>query len=88
MRKLSYGVDYFVYLVELPWGVYGTSEANEDGTYTILINSRYTVERQEITLVHEILHCSLGHFDRDQEDKSRAEKEYEVKCILKQLRAS
>lgn len=43
-------------MIDFHNSVGATHVMNEDGTYTIFINSRFTKERQEIAYLHEIEH--------------------------------
>lgn len=36
---------------------------NEDGSYTIILNSRHTSERQKEAFIHALNHIQNNHFD-------------------------
>ena len=54
--------DHFVRLVELPRAVRGVSVPNDDGTFSVYINSLYDDETQRRTLEHELEHLTRDHF--------------------------
>ena len=57
--------DYFVKLVDFPvCSCGGVVLLNEDGTYTILINSRLSHEQNADSLIHELNHIKNGDFYR------------------------
>lgn len=59
-------VDYFVRLVDLPVCTCGgIIMLNDDGTYTILINSRLSHAQNLDSLRHELNHIKNGDFFRD-----------------------
>ena len=62
--------DYFVRLVDLPPRVRGITVPNEDGTFSIYINSRLSVPVQRDAYDHEVRHVVLDHLydDRPIED--------------------
>lgn len=53
--------DAFVRLVELPWSIRGLTVPNNDGTYTVYINSLLPEETQRETLAHELYHIEHDH---------------------------
>ena len=60
------GVDYFVRLVEFPnQAAGGVSVSNGDGTFSIFINTRCSMDRQRKALDHELQHLIKNHFFRD-----------------------
>lgn len=58
-----------VVLMDNPFGVKGSTNKNEDGSYTIIINSRLSYEDQCSTYKHEINHILNGDFDMDDVQK-------------------
>lgn len=59
-------VDYFVKLVDFPVCTCGgIIMLNDDGTYTILINSRLSHAQNLDSLRHELNHIKNGDFFRD-----------------------
>ena len=57
--------DYFVKLVDFPvCSCRGVILLNEDGTYTILLNSRLSHEQNADSLIHELNHIKNGDFYR------------------------
>lgn len=48
---------------DLPYQVRGTV-IKKDGEYCIIINTRYTLEQQEETLKHEMLHIEREDFEK------------------------
>ena len=57
--------DYFVRLVDLPIGVHGFIVPNDDGTYSVYINSRDSSVRQRQACKHERKHIARNDFSRD-----------------------
>ena len=49
-------IEYFVRLIPLPRHVEGCVTPNDDGTYSIYINSEISAERQREALKHELMH--------------------------------
>lgn len=59
-------VDYFIKLVDFPVCTCGgIIMLNDDGTYTILINSRLSHAQNLDSLRHELNHIKNGDFYRD-----------------------
>ena len=54
--------DYFVRLVDLPGSVGGAVNPNEDGTYNLYVNARFSTDRERI--VDEFLH-EWEHLEND-----------------------
>lgn len=52
---------YFVRLVAMPPSVRGVVLPNDDGTYTIIINSVLPEERRREVLEHELAHIKKDH---------------------------
>lgn len=59
-------VDYFIRLVDFPvCSCGGALLLNEDGTYTILLNSRLSRDQNSDSLRHELNHINHDDFHRD-----------------------
>ena len=57
------GIDYFVYLVPFPvWTCGGFVMPNDDGTYSVYINSLLSEDMQQKALRHELKHIADGDF--------------------------
>ena len=70
--------DHFVRLVELPRRVYGVTMPNDDGTFSVYINSLLSSAEQRRTLEHELAHMARDHFYSsdpvgEQESEARGE---------------
>lgn len=66
MTRLDHADDVFVELVD--FGNTPGSEvvtANEDGSYTILLNARYSYERQVEACIHACKHIDGHDFEKD-----------------------
>lgn len=74
--------DVFVRQVELPLTVKGFVTPNDDGTYSVYLNSLYDEETQRRTLEHELRHLDRNHFER--EDASYETLEAEADGLLVQ----
>lgn len=46
--------DYFVRTVDMPPAIHGSVSPNPDGTFSVYINSRDSIERQRKALDHEV----------------------------------
>ncbi len=58
--------DYFINFVDFPvCSCGGVILLNEDGTYTILLNSRLSRQQNRDSLIHELNHIKNGDFYRD-----------------------
>ena len=57
-----------VFLYPLPCRVKALTTKNEDGTYTILLNSRLNYEQQRKSYLHELLHLKNNDFDKEDVD--------------------
>jgi hypothetical protein len=75
--KYYEGSDYWVRYVEFPnMASPSLASSNGDGTFTILINTLFSEERQQEGLEHELRHLEAEHFYRD--DRSIASVEQEA----------
>ena len=54
------GIDYFVYQVPFPVGLRsnGMVALNDDGTYSVYINSRASVTQKKKAMQHELRHMA------------------------------
>ena len=58
--------DYFIKFVDFPvCSCGGVILLNEDGTYTILLNSRLSRQQNRDSLNHELNHIKTGDFYRE-----------------------
>ena len=62
-----------VIYIDLPTSVRGFARYNPDGTYTIVLNSRMSIEQQRRTWAHEMRHIIRGDFDKDDVDAIEVE---------------
>ena len=46
--------DYFVRTVDMPHGIHGSVTPNPDGTFSVFVNARDSIERQRKALDHEV----------------------------------
>lgn len=77
-RGLIEGCDYFVHLVDFPvCSCGGCVMLNEDGTYTVLLNSRLSHQQNIDSMRHEYKHMEHDDFYRD---ISLEQKEREADC--------
>ncbi len=58
-----------VYFMDMDTAVDEQVIFNEDGSYSIFINSRLNWERQMIAYQHALVHIMNGDFDRQSADK-------------------
>ena len=58
--------DYFVRVIALPPAVRGVTVPNDDGTFSIYINSLYGEGTQRLVLQHELEHLARDHFYKDE----------------------
>lgn len=56
---------YFIRVLDFKCNTPGTSTINEDGTYTIFINGRMSIEKQKETFIHELNHIMNNDFKLD-----------------------
>ncbi len=57
------GVDYFIYLIDMPATTCACSTKNDDGTYSLFLNSSLPFEKQKEAAEHEVIHIESGHLD-------------------------
>lgn len=66
LEKLIEGVDYFVCFWDFPnYASNMFCSPNDDGTFTICFNSRFTREQLLKDVPHEFRHILLNHFQDD-----------------------
>ncbi len=64
--KYIEGVDFFVHILPFPVdSIGGAVTPNDDGTFSIYINSRVSEERQRKAYRHELGHIVNGDFWND-----------------------
>lgn len=56
--------DIFVHILDLPHDVHGLTAPNEDGSYTVFLNARDTIERQQEAYRHEVRHIENNDFEK------------------------
>ena len=60
------GADYFVRKVDMPPAIHGSVCPNSDGTFSVYINARDSIERQREALDHEVKkHIARNDFSKD-----------------------
>lgn len=60
--------DVFVKYYDMPPRIKSFVRANPDGSYTIVINSRLSIESRLARYEHELRHIQGGDFDYDKDD--------------------
>lgn len=81
-NMLIENVDYFVHLVPFPPGpADGMVTKNDDGTYTIYLNSNVGEEQRRKALEHEMNHITMGHLDDNDLPLDVAEREADTGVI-------
>ncbi len=55
--------DIFVHYIDFKNSIPATSTLNEDGSYSIFLNSRLTVEKQADGYIHELKHILQLDFE-------------------------
>lgn len=64
--ELIEGLDYFVYRVPFPNTANpACTLVNDDGTYSVYLNTRFPDVFLQLQLRHELRHIEEGHFDSD-----------------------
>lgn len=62
--ELIEGIDYYVYRVRFPNTANpACTLVNDDGTYSVYLNTRFTDVFLQIQLRHELRHIAEGHFE-------------------------
>ncbi len=63
---MTEGQDYFIRIVNFPnWASPICVTPNDDGTYSVYANARYTMEQIKKHLPHELIHMEKNHFQDD-----------------------
>ena len=62
-KQLLEGADYFIYLMPMPKGIYACVATNPDGTYTIYLDPRRSLDQLLKDLDHELNHIIRKDFD-------------------------
>lgn len=76
------GIDYFVHLVPFPHcGYDGAVMPNDDGTFSIYIDSNADDEHRRTALEHELNHIRLDHF-YSEKPRSVLEEEAELGRVI------
>ena len=55
-----------VQYLDMPCRIHGMIRENEDGSYTVILNSRDSRERNMKAYQHELKHLFRGDFQRDE----------------------
>ena len=61
--------DIFVKLIDLPLSINGLTTENDDGSYTIFLNSRASSAQQQAAYEHELEHINGLDFEKSDADK-------------------
>ena len=67
--------DYYVRQLPMPNTIHGFVAPNDDGTFSIYINSNLDISQQRKALEHEIRHIKKDHFYTDEKDIKTVENE-------------
>lgn len=62
MRLPIENVDFFVYFMEMPKGVYAFVMPNDDGTFSMFLDPRRTRDQQKEDYIHELIHIMRDDF--------------------------
>lgn len=54
--------EVFCYFVDMPCKIGATAVPNEDGTFTVYVNSRLSIEKQKESYLHELRHIKGDDF--------------------------
>ncbi len=54
-----------VRLIDMPTRVKGYTQEDDDGTYTIFINARLSIEQQREAYLHELKHLMQKDFEKE-----------------------
>lgn len=60
--------DINIVLMDNPFGIKGSVNKNDDGSYTVIINSKLNAEQQREVYLHEVEHIENGDFDKTDVD--------------------
>lgn len=61
-NNLIENIDYFLYWMKMPQGIYAFVATNPDGTYSIFLDYRRSFDQLREDLDHELLHIGRGDF--------------------------
>ena len=61
-KQLLEGVDYFIYLMPMPKGIYACVVTNPDGTYSVYLDPRRSFDQLLKDLEHELNHIIREDF--------------------------
>ena len=64
-KQLLEGVDYFIYLMPMPKGIYACVVTNPDGTYSVYLDPRRSFDQLLKDLEHELNHIIREDFYND-----------------------
>jgi hypothetical protein len=59
------GVDFFVYYMKMPKGIYAFVMPNSDGTYSMFLDPRRSRDQQLEDYIHELTHIVREDFYND-----------------------
>lgn len=65
-KQLLEGVDYFIYLMPMPKGIYACVVTNPDGTYSVYLDPRRSFDQLLKDLDHELNHIIREDFYNSQ----------------------
>lgn len=60
---MKYLDDIFVMYKDMPTTIKGFTNANSDGTYTVILNSRHSFAQHINSYLHELQHISNNDFE-------------------------
>ncbi len=72
--------DIYVYLMDLPTSVRGRLVCNEDGSFTIILNSRISYDAQLEAYHHELRHIQGNDFQKEDVQQIEASAHQAVQC--------
>lgn len=58
--------DVCIRLIDLPLTVKGTTVLDDDGGFSVYLNSKLSFEEQRLTCEHELRHIACNHFYNNQ----------------------
>ena len=58
-------VNLCVYYLDMPTTIHARTVPNEDGSYSVFVNSRLSHAARQKAIAHEIKHINRGDFDSD-----------------------
>lgn len=57
---------YNIQMIDMPTSTRATHTLNDDGSYTIFVNSKLNIEQQHLGCMHEIEHIKHEDIQRDE----------------------